>query len=301
MPWFQGTYRVGTVSTDPEAAVQVSITLSSTTGTTMAGIPSDGAIDRGEPGEEGTYDSISLFAGSGGVWIMEDGSNGGFPDLASIPGPVTFWIADRGNGLVKVATIEKDDWGMPMPLLGEGRAADRGADRRAESRADRRARRAERRAARRAARRSQALSCGLPDFNGDGGTTDGGDGTIFPQPDTYSWYADNQAEPFLPLGVPSVSDLSGRAFEVRDGEGAVLLEGVLPELEEIVYEPQPDPMPWPDFPCPGGDFNIDIDINIDFSGIDWGSFDWGSIDGGSFPAWDGSCFDFSKFIEEFGT
>ena len=263
-----GSYRIGTVSTDPDAAIQVSITLSSTSGygggweDPSGGMPDNGIHkpmrDDGSNGggEDRDYDSISLFAGPGGVWIAGEGEGGGDYELPSIPGPVTFWISD-GEGLVKVAVIEKADWGEPIPL-------------------------------------------GMPSTIGDDGNVDG---MIYPMPDSYSWYADNASEPGLPFGVGSVGDLSGRAFEVRDGEGAVLLEGVLPELEEIVYEPQPDPMPWPDLPCPfpGGDFNIII--NIDLGGIDLGSIDWSQIDFGNFDLegllkglGGNDLFDFSKLL-----
>jgi hypothetical protein len=156
-------------------------------------------------------------------------------------------------------------------------------------------------------RRIQHGTAALGNFPGGvddgGGADDGGDGTIVPQPDTYSWYADNLSDEGLPLGVGSVADLSGRAFEVRDGEGTVLLEGVLPELEEFVFEPIPDPNPDP-MPCPGGDFNIDVTIDIDISGIDWSTidwsaFDWGSLDLDALLGGGGSCFDFSKFLEGF--
>src|SRR5688572_31906037 len=128
-PWDGGSYRTGTVSTDPEAAVQVSITLASMAGYRMDPGTGDGhgsgkddggfgmmRDDGGNDVPEGTYDSISLFAGPGGVWIMENGEDGGVPELPSIPGPVTFWIANGEDGLVKVATIEKADWGQPIPL-----------------------------------------------------------------------------------------------------------------------------------------------------------------------------------------
>lgn len=257
MPWFDGSYRIGTVSTDPEAAVQVSITLTSTTGYGMdsgTGVGGGGGTfgmmrdDGGNDAPARTYDSISLFAGPGGVWIMEGRDEGGLPELPSIPGPVTFWIESGEDGLVKVATIEKADWGQPIPLMGPA--------------------------------------------NGVPGADGSIDGMIFPMPDSYSWYADNVSEPGLPFGVASVSDLSGRAFEVRDGEDAVLLEGVLPELEEIVIDPLPEPEPYPGFPCPGGDFHIDI--NIDLSGIDLSGIDWSAIDLSSI---DWNSIDFSRFLQ----
>jgi hypothetical protein len=261
---FTGSFKIGTVSTDPEASVQVSITLSSSPGFGDKGDPGvgtmDGMMNPVGRGLEGSYESISLFAGPGGVWIMDGGNDGGIPELPSIPGPVTFWIADGENGLVQVATIEKSDWGKPIPLPPAGMDGN--------------------------------SPMGYPDDGTGGGG--GGDGWIYPQPDSYSWYADNLTEPGLPLGVTAAADLSGRTFEVRDGEGNVLLGGVLPALEEIVYEPSPEPMPLPDGTCPGGDFTINI--NIDLSGIDWSSIDWNSIDFGSLPGSDGTCFDFTKLL-----
>ena len=56
----------------------------------------------------------------------------------------------------------------------------------------------------------------------------------------------------LPLGVESVTELAGRAFEVRSPEGDVLLDDVLPELEEsecITIDPEKpdDGGDWGDF------------------------------------------------------
>jgi hypothetical protein len=272
MPWFDGSYSIGTVSTDPDAAVQVSITLSSTT-------MKEGAH------RDGTYESISLFVGPGGYWVMEDGNAGEPGEPVSIPGPVTFWIAGRDGDLVKVATIEESDGGVYVPLPG---VVDNLGD------------------------RMPFFDGTYPDGGNDGGDH-GGDGTIYPQPEFFSWYADNTTEDGLPLGVDRVGDLSGRAFEVRDGEGHVLLDGVLPELEEVVFDPWPEPLPDP-VPCPWGDIDVDITINIDLSGFDWNSidlsqfdwstfdfsgFDWGSIDFGG-GGDDGGCgFDFSDFLENF--
>jgi hypothetical protein len=64
-----------------------------------------------------------------------------------------------------------------------------------------------------------------------------------------------------PLGVESVTELAGRAFEVRDADGAVVLDDVLPELEEEeCYTIQPEK------PDDGGDWG-------DFWSGDWGD-DW---------------------------
>ena len=56
----------------------------------------------------------------------------------------------------------------------------------------------------------------------------------------------------LPLGVESVTELAGRAFEVRSPEGDVLLDDVLPELEDgecITIDPEKpdDGGDWGDF------------------------------------------------------
>jgi hypothetical protein len=67
---------------------------------------------------------------------------------------------------------------------------------------------------------------------------DGGPGCWTEPPLVYTWTADNRSDPGLPFGVASVADLSGRAFEVVDGEGTVLLSGVLPDLAAV------DPLPW---------------------------------------------------------
>jgi hypothetical protein len=76
----------------------------------------------------------------------------------------------------------------------------------------------------------------------------------------------------LPLGVESVTELAGRAFEVRSPEGDVLLDDVLPELEQSE--------------C------ITIDPEKPDDGGDWGDFwsgDWTGGGGDGLPgAGDGS-------------
>jgi hypothetical protein len=45
----------------------------------------------------------------------------------------------------------------------------------------------------------------------------------------------------LPLGLKSVKDLEGRAFEIRDADGDVVLEGILPRMEDLGEVPVFDP------------------------------------------------------------
>lgn len=248
-------YKTGTVSSDPDAAIQVSVTM----------------FSWHEAGMGAPYDSICLSVSNGGYWIAEDGGDpatgGGFgsgdngvaypdvwplpdmPDLTPIPGPVTFWIR-HGNELVQVASVEAEGCYVPLPEPLD----------------------------------NLSPSNGLPDRDlfpvedgGDGGWSGGGD---FPCPSYYFWSADSTSEEGLPLGVESVEALQGREFEVRDGEGNVLLSGELPHMEKIDLEPTPlpEPVPDPTWPCPieellNGiqiDVTIDVSITIDFGGgISW--------------------------------
>jgi len=167
------TFEIGTVSTEPDAAVAVSITLSS-----MGG----GGLDK-------PYDSISLFVSPNVYWVYTmDGlpDLGDLPTIVDIPGPVTFAIEDGGE-LVVVATVEEGGGVVP---LGEGMDP-----------------------------------AGFP-----------GDTPPDWYPSFFSWYADNASGEGLPLGVDAVKELSGRKFEVRDGEKNLLLEGVLPDLEPLKAE-----------------------------------------------------------------
>jgi hypothetical protein len=41
----------------------------------------------------------------------------------------------------------------------------------------------------------------------------------------------------LPLGARTVADLAGRAFAIRDADGATLVAGVLPALRAVVVQP----------------------------------------------------------------
>jgi hypothetical protein len=176
------TWESGTVSTDPDARIAVSITMSSSTG---------GGLD-------GPYDSISLFVSPNLVFVtgpdgmpMRDG--GSDPAWPGIPGPVAFLVEGADGELVLVAKIEPMEGGI-VPLDG-----------------------------------------GM----GMNGFPDGGEWTV-DAPPFYSWYADNLSEGGLPLGVERVARLSGRRFEVRDGERTLLLGGVLPELEAPSWD---DPVP----------------------------------------------------------
>jgi prepilin-type processing-associated H-X9-DG protein len=202
------SYGYAEVSTDPDASVQVSITMSSY---------ADGW-------SEGTYESMTLFVGSPWDWMMGAVSDSG-SDMTEIPGPVTLWIADADGTLALAATVEADDWGMPVPLDG------------------------------------------MWLVNSCPSTGDGGDWSDWTPPQFYSWYADNQGADPLPQGVSKVAELSGRAFEVRDGEENVLLSGVLPELEElyvdIVY--YDDPGNWGG--DGGGNDVGDVSEWIDAAGI----------------------------------
>jgi hypothetical protein len=67
------------------------------------------------------------------------------------------------------------------------------------------------------------------DANGqDGDDEDGGDDGM--DDGGCSWSADTGRGDPLPFGVLTVGELAGRAFEIRDGAGNVLLAGEIPEL-----------------------------------------------------------------------
>jgi hypothetical protein len=157
----------------------------------------------GGPDMDAPYDAISLFVSDNGVYYAADGSRG----EGGIAGPVAFWIADGEGTLQQVAEVEEagSEWCWPADGDGGGDGTDR---------------------------------MGVSFFVEPG--TDCKD--VMPA-GYFSWYADNSSEGGLPFGVGSVEDLSGRAFEVRDGDGNLLLEGTLPELETIDCTP-PDPGDW---------------------------------------------------------
>jgi hypothetical protein len=80
----------------------------------------------------------------------------------------------------------------------------------------------------------------------------------------FDYVADTAMGDELPLGVDAVADLSGRGFRIVDADGNVVIEGVLPEMEEFDYEfecPKPFPEdPWGELPDDLEDFPwIEID------------------------------------------
>ncbi len=200
--WSDCTYRIGEVTSDPEADVQASLVLSSTT----------------VPGEEKSYDSLSLFVSPAwkGEWRDDEWVE---EEPVSIPGPVTLWMAGEDGELEKVATLESEPLYFPCPGYdGDDPAGN----------------------ARGMAKGGVAL---LAKGEGnDPGRDDGEDGGTG---DFHWWYADNYSDGSgLPFGASSVDELVGKAFEVRDAEGAILLEGDVPELETIEFEPWPEPGEW---------------------------------------------------------
>jgi hypothetical protein len=258
-------YKFGSVCSEPDAAVQVSITMNSWH----------------EPGMGAPFDQVCLSVSSGLFWIAEEGgdpANGGgdgtvvpdifplpdMPEVPTIPGPVSFWIRGEGGELEQVASVEAQgcDEYEPLPGMMDGFGGNSVST----------------------FGGFPSNGFGLPDGttfpgfgdDGDDGQNgdDGGDGTTcpFPCPSYFSWCADSTSEGGLPLGLGSVEGLSNREFEVRDGEGNVLLSGVLPQLEKVDLEPTPLPEPWPDT-IPDLDkirellngLGIEIDINIDIS------------------------------------
>jgi hypothetical protein len=68
-----------------------------------------------------------------------------------------------------------------------------------------------------------------------------------PADHVFEYSADSFRDDELPLGVESVTELAGRAFEVVDGDNNVLVDGVLPELES------PELRMPPEFDMPGMD------------------------------------------------
>ena len=76
------------------------------------------------------------------------------------------------------------------------------------------------------------------------------DFTFLPAPDAndrgwmsiYSYTVDTAAGDELPVGADSAQDLVGRAFELRDADGNVVVAGDLPELESIApWDPGEEP------------------------------------------------------------
>ena len=177
-PVGEGTYLSGQVSTGPDAAVQVFLSMESMTW----------------PAEDGSYESIMLFV---------SGEN--------VAGPVSLLVADGEGVLREVASLEENAWyGEP----GNG----------------------------------WMVPMGGP-MGGEDGSCPVEDRPDFGDFSSYSWFASSKDETGLPFDAAALSDLSGRAFEVRDGEGNLLLSGDLPELEEVVHEP----MPMDGDPATGGD------------------------------------------------
>ncbi len=230
-PWEEMSFRTGTVSTDWDAAVQVSVTLTSV----------------GDPDSaEGNYESLDL-------WVSGTG----------VAGPVALWITDDEGVLQPVMSVDAFSWDDPMPLPPDGEPMMGGLNTTGPGRHARHARH------------------GKSHPSADGSTGDCPDWGDWVEPDSFfSGHADNTTEEGLPFGLTAAADLTGRAFEVRDGDGNVLFYGELPALEEIVFEPMPvpDPSEWGDW-TGGGisfEFNIDVSVFIQIGEGD-GSVDWDSL------------------------
>ncbi len=243
-PWTDFTYSTGTVSTDPDAAVQVSLTLTSQSSQDL----------------ETPLDSMSLFVGPGGFDFY-----GNADHTMDIPGPVTLWIADGEEGLQQVASIDANscdgefgtDDGDNSNLVGpDGTATKDTSGPRHGRKHHRHSTQGDR------GGDGTGTGDGTGDGNGDG--NDGGDGGDQGGGDFcysyYFWYADNYEKDTLPFGVTTVAALVGRAFEVRDADGTVLLSGTLPELEEVVFED-----PFKDFVFESGTVQTEYDASIQAS------------------------------------
>lgn len=77
-------------------------------------------------------------------------------------------------------------------------------------------------------------------------------------PPEWIWRASTLDGDSLPLGVIAVEELSGRDFEIRDADGAVIVAGVLPALEDGPWSPPTSPKdpgdePWDGTFPPGWD------------------------------------------------
>jgi hypothetical protein len=89
----------------------------------------------------------------------------------------------------------------------------------------------------------------------------------------------------LPLGVDTVAELGGRAFEIRDADGNVALAGELPEVETLDFDWGDDGNgiregEWDDWGDWGGDKDEDWSNWLPEGG--WS--DWGGYDDGWNPA-----------------